>query len=218
MGVIKLNVENVNILYRFVNDGLTIKSKDKVLVVTVVPYTLLKPVYRYTVSLAEVEKRELGIDFLQGETISAEKLSLFEPIKLAEPKLKFELSYVIDRNRDLNTLRLSSVEVIFPSHRSYYVFTVSYLDRSVFDNLLTDLKGIEGKNSLKFLEKEHSVTVGTLQYFEKGLFVVGNLLYTLYSGNYESNLPISDFTVLLNKYGKSFEEVLENVLLAEQVL
>jgi hypothetical protein len=214
--VIKLNVEKINNLYRFVEDVIIPENVSVeyggTLTSIITPYVFLKPVYRYSQDLALKEFKELGITSLKAKDVNLEYLSLFEPVKLSEPKVKLILTYINAKDG----LNLFNIGVSLGSSK-YNVPAFIYVIRETLEKYLTRLKQFEGKNYYR-LKTSNTSAEWTIDLFEKGLSAIGNLLYALYTGDYDGDLVSNGFRGLLDKYGNSFEEVIENAILVEQVV
>lgn len=221
-GLVKINPWILPYLSKFTNAYLTLKAPslpkqaDKMgFKVNLYPKNLLLSVYKYTVLTSAVEtdfRNLVGMDKVSPDYVSCGALSLFKPVEIPQKaKPKIVLRYEVDR--DDETFRITAVELdfgILDKFSRYGAYIDEYFDVNKAPEHFERLERLDGKEVAKYM-KANSKVEKSIYIIEKGLSLMGNLLYTLHSGNFTSDLPLTRLVEIIRGQGDTFNEVLENI-------
>jgi hypothetical protein len=223
-GLVKINPWILPHLSKFANAYLTLKASslpkqlaDKMgFRVNVYPKNLLLSVYKYTVLTSAVEtdfRNLVGMDKVFPDSITCGALSLFKPVEIPQKaKPKIVLRYEVDY--DGETFRITAVELDFGTldkFSRYGAYIDEYFDINKAPEHFGRLERLDGKEVAKYMKGPNSKVEKSIYIIEKGLSLIGNLFYTLHSGNFTSDLPLTRLVEIVRGQGDTFDEVLENI-------
>lgn len=208
--------------------------------VNLYPKNLLLSVYKYTVLTSAVEadfRNLVGMDKVFPDYVSCGALSLFKPVEIPQKaKPKIVLRYEVDHDDDDETFRITAVELDFGTldeFTRYEAYIDEYFDVTKAPEHFWRLEQLDGKEVAKYMKGPNfrlmvsdlfglalvakymkgpnSEVEKSIYIIEKGLSLIGNLLYTLHSGNFTSDLPLTRLVEIIRGQGDTFNEVLENI-------
>jgi hypothetical protein len=208
------------------------REKDgRLFSIRIIPNFLLAPMYSYSLYSSEILREVLGfkISFLDG--INPDKFLPFKVLKIPNwANRKIEVAVSPDfGGRGSGVLKLWEVSLVVESES---VEKDDNIDLSAYfgsqrdvEMLETYLKMFHENNGKSFFRINHfdAPSVGYAIYrIEEYIFVAINFLYTLYTGEYVGEFGKEDPQVIflepiveiLKGYGKTFEEVLNSVVVA----
>jgi len=167
--------------------------------------------------------KRLGIEFKYDDRIKIENLSLFNVYRVienADPDVKIEVLTGVASRGDIMKAkaRVGKVSIKFKTSTegdSKYNCYASSLDDE-YDSYLSKLRWAMGREYSNFsLKSKKAEVLSDLYHIEKGMFILVNFLYTLYTGNLkaddtEYNL-FKPYVEILQSYGNTFEEVVSTI-------
>jgi hypothetical protein len=228
--LIKINPFGLRPMYTFIKEVFTLdpaslNTNDDTVRVTIRPSIALLSLYKYTPLAIDREKefRELvGMPHNSRKTISCGALSLFSPVEVPKDvSFKILVDYDLDKESKPAVYRPKALKVDFGILSSFSLYSVDiewYTNPEAVDKVQADLKKADRKNFEELIKDPRSKIDTVIYFFERGSIVIGNLLYTLYSGKFESSIPLTRFTNILQNFGKDFNEVIERVVVAGKTL
>jgi hypothetical protein len=189
-------------------------------IVLIKPGFLLLPVYRYSPIPEDNVVRRLGIEFKYDDLIMIENLSLFNVYRViedADPEVEIAIRVrtgIVSKG-DIMKASVEGVSIEFKTgteeDSKYYYYASSW--DGEYDSYLRKWRWVIGRKysnfSLNLKEFTHLYNI------EKGVFILVNFLYTLYTGNLkaddtEFNL-FKPYVEILQSYGNTFEEVVSTI-------
>jgi hypothetical protein len=191
--------------------------------VLIKPGFLLLPVYRYSPIPEDKVVKRLGIEFKYDDLIMIENLSLFNVYRViedADPEVEIAIRVgtgIVSKG-DIMKAIVEGVSIEFKTgteRDSKYYYYASSWDGD-YDSYLRKLRWAMGRKYSNFSWKGKNLKAFThLHNIEKGMFVLVNFLYTLYTGNLkaddtEYNL-FKPYAEILQSYGNTFEEVVSTI-------
>jgi len=219
---IRINPEDVTILIRFVRNFLTF-DEDKLIALrnpriyefSIFPTSLLVPVYRYSPTPLG---KKLGIELKYEDKINIENLSYFSVVKLPEKSdIKIDLSLEPTDNDGKAIIWGVRVNLNDPSYR-FKALVDGSLDNGGFSRDLRTIKWAKGRSYSKHSKSFVSKVTGSILRIEEYLFILSNLLYTIYSEEYRKDSKeaelLAPVTEILKDYGNTFEDVLLSIKVA----
>jgi hypothetical protein len=222
--LIKIDPFNIRLLYAFIREVFTLdpaslNTNKETIRITIRPSVALLSLYKYTpLSISrEKEFRDLvNIPHNSQETLTCGALSLFTPAEVPkDASFRIITEYALDEETDPPVYRPQILKVDFGVLTSFSLYSVEvkwYTNRDALGELLAQLKKLEDKNFEELIKNPRLKADVVTYFFERGLTVAGNFLYALYSGKFRSDIPLTEFTNLIQGYGDNFNEVIGNII------
>ena len=192
-------------------------------IILIKPGFLLLPVYRYSRIPEDNVVKRLGIEFKYDDRIMIENLSFFNVYRViedADPEVEIAIRVgtgIVSKG-DIMKAIVEGVSIEFKTgtegDSKYYYYASSW--DGEYDSYLRKLRWAMGRKYSNFSWRGKKLKVFTHLYnIEKGMFILVNFLYTLYTGNLKAddtdyNL-FKPYVEILQSYGKTFEEVVSTI-------
>jgi len=213
-----------------------VKSKEvypMILKIEIIPNFLLVPVYSYFFFKDPIIEH-FGFKVEYKDEIHNENLLQYGIYKLPDNADRRIVLHLIPYPEMVQGVRLEqlSVEINLKAKDREDIKDTTLrlfvsqriLNAADIHSRIKTLNELQGKSFDELLHSEPREVFTTVHYFEQRMFVIVNLLYTLYTGEYNVKLdgegPRSKHKVLipvvelLRSYGNDFQEVLDSIRIA----
>jgi hypothetical protein len=210
--IYKINAEKLTSIKRFISEAFTLPPERMNLEITYTPHIYLVPFYNYTSSIDWFVRTVFGpkLTFERMNIIDFYCLSLFRPIKPSKRLIKF--NFYLQLSEGKVRIRSIRAEEIYRSFD--YEFSCDSTGRFFSQEWINAIRRALGDNYSDYDRRRSSYVYYSMQHVEKEMFLVATFLYSLYTGEYETeNLPF-EWANFLRKYGNNFDEVIKNINLA----
>lgn len=218
---VKINPEYVVAFIKFTRnffvfdeDELRALRNPRLYVVPIIPTSLLVPVYRYSPTSLD---KKLGIEFKYEDKINIENLSHFRVVNLPKDSdIRVNL-HLEPSEREKALVWEVRIDINDPDN--YFSAVLEGGPRwDAFNKDINTIKWAKGRSYSKHSKSFASNVTASIFRVEEYIFVLSNLLYIVYSGEYHKDKKeaelLAPFTEILKSYGDTFENALSSIKMA----